>query len=253
MKKIYDVLNKYRNNKVIFKSTEFSFYNKYCEILYDNKNFKKYTEINNLFDLIKSNIIIRIFLNKNTIDKYIKEETLNKKFNTQEQIILNIKKQINNVICMKYKNFNIYIPFFNVETNDIYINHIEKLNSKPYSDLLKNYESFLINPFENYTLNLFESGFTELVKISSDNSSTAYYHYELRTIFIINNQGYLDNIISIFDKKIKNIDNTNLMNRIKVAVEKYYNNDISGFIYSLYEEKLISNKVFRKLCKIKKI
>ncbi len=253
MKNIYSILNKYKNNRIINKSNEFSFYNKYCEILYDNVNFKKYTEINNLFDLIKANIIIRSLLNKNYIDKCIKTEFSNKKFNTKEEIICNINNKINNLIYMDYNSYKIYIPLFNLETNNIYVNYIEKMNVNPYDKLFNKFEYFLINSFEVYKLNLYESRFCELVKIIEDDTSVAYYHYELRTIFIINNQGYLDNIISIFDKNMKNINNDNIIERIKMVMLKYFEGDLSGFIYSLYEEKLISNKVFRKLCKIKRI
>lgn len=83
--------------------------------------------------------------------------------------------------------------------------------------------------------------------------SNAFYHFGLRTIFIINNQGFLDNYICIFDKNMSNIDESNLIERIKIVVDAYYKNDINKFIYSLYEGKLISNKVFIKLCKVKGI
>ncbi len=154
---------------------------------------------------------------------------------------------------MKYEDFKIYIPFFNISTNNIYSNEFFKLKEVPYNDLMKNYIYFLIDPFETYKLNIFESNFTELVKIYSDNTSSAYFHFNLRTIFIINDQGFIDNTIHIFDRKMKYVDTTNIIERIKPAIRAYYKNDIAGFIYSLNEEKLISHEVFRKLCKIKRI
>lgn len=253
MKSVFEVLKKYRNNKFINTSEEVKFYDKYCEVLYDNNNFVKYTEINDLFDIIKSNIIIRSILNKNTIDKIIKEEINNHDFNTVEEIQNNIKNRFFNLPYMKYEDFKIYIPFFNISTNNIYSNEFFKLKEVPYNDLMKNYIYFLVDPFETYKLNIFESNFTELVKIYSDNTSSAYYHFNLRTIFIINDQGFIDNTIHIFDKKMKYVDTTNIIERIKPAIRAYYKNDIAEFIYSLNEEKLISHKVFRKLCKIKKI
>lgn len=253
MKSVFEVLKKYKNNKFINTSEEVKFYDKYCEVLYDNNNFVKYTEINDLFDIIKSNIIIRSILNKNTIDKIIKEEINNHDFNTVEEIQNNIKNRFFNLPYMKYEDFKIYIPFFNISTNNIYSNEFFKLKEVPYNDLMKNYIYFLVDPFETYKLNIFESNFTELVKIYSDNTSSAYYHFNLRTIFIINDQGFIDNTIHIFDKKMKYVDTTNIIERIKPAIRAYYKNDIAEFIYSLNEEKLISHKVFRKLCKIKKI
>ncbi len=252
MKSVFKVLEKNKNNKIINKSDEVKFYDTYCEILYDN-NFSKYTEINNCFDIVKSNIIIRSILNKNTMDKIIKEEMTNHDFNTIEEIQNNIINKIYNLPYMKYQDFKIYIPFFNIYTNNIYSNEFFKLKEEPYKDLMKNYVSFLLDPFETYKLNLFESNFTELIKIYSDNTSSAYYHFNLRVIFIINDQGYIDNIIHIFDKHMKYVNTTNIIERIKPAIRAYYKNDIAGFIYSLNEEKLISHKVFRKLCKIKKI
>ena len=250
---VFEVLKKYKNNKFINNSEEIKFYNKYCEVLYDNNNFVKYTEINDLFDVVKSNIIIRSILNKNTIDKIIKEEISNHDFNTVEEIQNNIKNRFFNLPYMKYEDFKIYIPFFNISTNNIYSNEFFKLKEVPYNDLMKNYIYFLIDPFETYKLNIFESNFTELVKIYSDNTSSAYYHFNLRTIFIINDQGFIDNTIYLFDKKMKYVDTTNIVERIKPAIRAYYKNDAAEFIYSLNEEKLISHKVFRKLCKIKKI
>ncbi len=253
MKSVFEILKKYKNNKFINSSEEVKFYDKYCEVLYDNNNFIKYTEINDLFDIVKSNIIIRSILNKNTIDKIIKEEISNHDFNTVEEIQNNIKNRFFNLPYMKYEDFKIYIPFFNISTNNIYSNEFFKLKEVPYNDLMKKYVYFLIDPFETYKLNIFESNFTELVKIYSDNTSSAYYHFNLRTIFIINDQGFIDNTIHIFDKKMKYVDTTNVIERIKPAIRAYYKNDIAEFIYSLNEEKLISHKVFRKLCKIKKI
>ncbi len=253
MKSVFEILKKYKNNKFINSSEEVKFYDKYCEVLYDNNNFIKYTEINDLFDIVKSNIIIRSILNKNTIDKIIKEEISNHDFNTVEEIQNNIKNRFFNLPYMKYEDFKIYIPFFNISTNNIYSNEFFKLKEVPYNDLMKKYVYFLIDPFETYKLNIFESNFTELVKIYSDNTSSAYYHFNLRTIFIINDQGFIDNTIHIFDKKMKYVDTTNIIERIKPAIRAYYKNDIAEFIYSLNEEKLISHKVFRKLCKIKKI
>ena len=252
MKSVFKILEIYKNNKFINKSDEVKFYDKYCEVLYDN-NFSKYTEINNCFDIIKSNIIIRSILNKNTIDKIIKEEMTNHDFNTIDEIQNNIKERFYNLPYLKYQDFNIYIPFFNIATNNIYSNEFFKLKEIPYCDLFKNFSSFYMDPFETYKLNLFESNFTELIKIYADNTSTAYYHFNLRTIFIINDQGYIDNIIHLFDKYMKYIDTTNIIERIKPAIKSYYKNDVASFIYSLNEEKLISHKVFRKLCKIKKI
>lgn len=252
-KSVFEILNKNRNIRYIYKSDEFRFYQKYKEILFDSYDFNKYADVKDNFDIIKANIILRGILNKNTLDKILKQELNNHSFNTVEQINKNIKGRAEYLTHMVINDYKIYIPFFNIATNYIYLNDFFKLNSSPYDSLFKNYSAYIIDTFECYKDKIFESQFTELVKVTNDSVSNAFYHFGLRTIFIINNQGFLDNYICIFDKNMSNIDESNLIERIKIVVDAYYKNDINKFIYSLYEGKLISNKVFIKLCKVKGI
>ena len=119
--------------------------------------------------------------------------------------------------------------------------------------MTKKYEPFLVEPFETYSVDLFNSLFTQLVKIDESRTSIAFYHYDFNAIFIINRQGTLDNIIYLFDKYLKNPHKYNIIERIKPLTRAYYNNDLAEFVNLLYKNGFVSYYVFRKICKVKKI
>jgi len=253
METTFKILYKYRNKRAINKCNEVKFFNRYKDILKDNDSFMSYAEPFQVFDIIRGNIIIRSLLNKNTLDKIIDDEYSNKKFNLNEEINEIIREKSLELPFIRSKGFKIFIPFFNISTNLVYSKEYEKFYLEPYKDLKKKFAPFIINPFETYQLDVFDSLFTNLVKVSSDRSSVAFYHYDLKIIFIINDQGYLDSTITLFDKYLKNPNFEHIIERVKPIINAYYDADLKTFVYQLYENKLISYKVFRKLCKEKKI
>lgn len=251
--KIYDYLYKVRNKKNFSNSEEFILFKNYKHILEEEPYFYSYSESNNLFDIIKASIIIKGIMNKNTMDRIIDEELLNTNFNTVEEIDENIKERILDLPYLRVEGQKIYIPFFNRSTNLVYSEEFNKTLKEPYINLKKKYSPFIVDPFETYKLALFNSLFTKFIKVYEDNTAVAYYHYDLKTIFVVNREGYLDNFICIFDKHLKNPSNERIINRVKDSMEKYFDNNLVSFIYSLYENKLISYFVFRRLCKWKNI
>ena len=119
--------------------------------------------------------------------------------------------------------------------------------------MAKKYDSFIIDPFESYNVDLFSSLFTQLVKIDESFTSVAFYHYDFNAIVIINKQGTVDNVIYLFDKYMKNPHKYNIIDKVKPLVQAYYNNDFNHFVYLLYKNDLISYHVFRKICKPSKL
>ncbi len=251
--KLYDYLYLQRNKKFFNNSEEFIFFRTYKRVLENEPSFLVYADYEDLFDVIKANIIIKGIINKNTIEQVIEEEFLNKNFNTNEEIIENIKERCLDLPYLKVEDQKIYIPFFNRSTNLVYSKNYEEMMNEPYLDLRKKYTPFVVNPFETYQIDLFDSLFTKFVRVMEDETSVAFYHYDLRTIFIINKQGYLDNYICLFDKYLKNYSEDRIIDRIKLVIKEYYDNNLTGFLYSMYENNLISYYVYRRLCKWKKI
>ncbi len=251
--KLFDYLYKVRNKRHFINSDEYIFFNKYKHLLEDEQSFMFYADTESLFDILKANIIIKGILNKNTIEQIIEEEYLNKNFNTNNEIIENIKERSLDLPYLRVEDQKIYIPFFNRSTNLVYTTNFEEILKEPYIDLTKKYAPFVVNPFETYQMDLFESLFTKFVRVMEDETSVAFYHYDLRTIFIINKQGYLDNYICLFDKYLKNPSEERIIDRIRTVIKYYYENNLTSFLYSLYENSLISYYVYRRLCKWKKI
>ena len=85
--------------------------------------------------------------------------------------------------------------------------------------------------------------------IKKGKTSAAFYEKSFETIYIINDQGRLDSVIPVFDKYLKQKDETNIIERISRVIEFYYSNDRNKFIRSLYSEKLISDKMYHLLLK----
>lgn len=251
--KIYEYLYKCRNKKRFNSSEEFNLYKNYKHLLEEEASFNKYLDLNDLFDIIKASILIKGIINKTTIDKIIDEEFLNQNFNTIDEIYENIKERTLDLPYLKVEGQKIYIPFFNRSTNLIYSTNYNETLTEPYINLRNKYSPFIVDPFETYKLNLFSSLFTKFIKISEDETSVAYYHYDLATIFVINKQGYLDNYICLFDKFLKNPSKERIIDRVKLVMDEYYANNLTGFIYALYENNLISFYVYRRLCKWKNI
>jgi len=253
MKSLFKELDKEKNNKVIFKSEDYQYFNENKNILKSNTFFNHYLEAKDSFDIIKANIIIEGLKNKEIIDDIIYKEYKLKDELKIEEIKSRIKEKCLDLPCLKLDEYKVFFPFFNQTTNFVYSNNNEKLLENPYKNIMEDYSSFLIDPFETYGANLFDSSFTHLVKVNEDNFTIAFYSYFLSAILIINKQGSLDNIIYLFDKHIKRPNKSRVIERIKPVIEAYYNCNLNEFVYLLFNNELISYKVFKNICKIKNI
>ena len=78
-------------------------------------------------------------------------------------------------------------------------------------------------------------GWPQVIKISENNTCTAYFHKEFNSVLIINNQGSIDNIIYLFDRFIKNPNKSNIITRLEALVEAYFSNEMNDFINILYK------------------
>ena len=143
----------------------------------------------------------------------------------------------------------IYIPFFSKSLNQLYVKEPEKLLEVPYVDLKDNFVDNVIDPFDLYGAELYNSLYTRLMKILSNGKEVAYFHYDTNTIYIINNQGRMDAKLVLFDKYIKNPSYNHMLERVKPVCKAYFDNDRSALINALYENGFISNKIIQLINK----
>jgi hypothetical protein len=205
------------------------------------------------FKVIQGNIIIRAMINKEIIDDVVSKESQDaiKADNTPEYL----KKKMWSALEEQgapYFNMDkarIYIPVYSMPLNIIYNDHCDKLLEYPYDQLATKPLTSCIDLFDAYGYKVYESAFTTLVLIKEDKTSAAFYSNDFSIIYIINNQGRLDQEIPIYDKYLKHPEMHHALNKINAAVEAYYSNDYQAFVFSLYNNGLISKKVFKRLKK----
>lgn len=204
------------------------------------------------FKLIEANALIRGMQNKKIfedgLEKYLLEASDLPQKEKDQYIKEHIWKDLDEVNAPYFMidKVRIYIPFYSIGLNLIYNDECSKLASYPYNELKTKPLSTCIDCFDVYNFALFQSPFTSLIKIKEDATTCAYFHADLETIFIINNQGRLDISIPLFDKYIKNPNKENLIKRVENVVENYYSNNRNKFLRSLLDNEFISRKLYKK-------
>lgn len=194
------------------------------------------------FAVIEKSILIQGYLNKKQIeqeaDLYSDTELQN------EEIYNSIHDRLPYFV---HNGIKIYVPFFSPAFNKRYDTKVSSLSKYPFNLLKKDFGDELVNPFELYNKELFSSPFSRLIYITEDNTTLAYYHAELKCLFIINKQGTLDQIIPLFDEYIVLPDYTNIFSRLKDLLTYFYNYDRQGFIDALKRNSFISEYLYRDI------
>ena len=209
-------------------------------VLYDNEESE--------FDIIRANILLKGLENK----KLFEEEIVNINNHGQMEhanFLTTLRERTIDQPYYEVNNKKIFIPFFSMAINQIYTDEPEKLLILPYKNLMSNFEDATIDPFDTFGADLFNSYFTNLVKICSSPNGrvTAFFNYDMNTIYLVNNQGRLDEKVVLFDKYIKRPQYTHMIERIVPVCEAYFNNDRQGMIDALYNNNLISQQVRKML------
>ena len=135
----------------------------------------------------------------------------------------------------------IYIPFFSRSLNQIYFDEPEKLLTSPYAGLKDKFQDTVIDPFDTYGSEVYNSHFSRLVKIRQDDKEAAFFHYDTNTIYFVNEQGRLDTSIVLFDRYIRHPNYAHMLERIKPVVDAYFAFDREALIKALHENGFISN------------
>ncbi len=250
--KILEYIERHQKNRNQFsKSEDYIFYAKNRKMLAKMPQFSFLTSgKENDFRLIRANIIIHGLINKNIIEQEVKnlvKYTENHQILTHEDFVEVLNQRILTRPYLEEKEGKIYIPFFPKSINSLYLHEPEKLNEYPYTDLLKSFAGLVIDPFDTYGCELYNTHFTRLIKIDSHKNVTAFFHYDTYTIYIINDQGRLDSKIVLFDRYMHKVVTTHMLERIRPVVKAYFDNNLKEFVDSLEKNGFISSRMLFKL------
>ncbi|MFA7378783.1 MAG: hypothetical protein WC014_04620, partial [Bacilli bacterium] len=141
----------------------------------------------------------------------------------------------------------LYVPIFNRVINQIYSEDFEKLLLSPYDKLVDDYETLVIDPFELYNFRIYDSLFTQFVKVYSDEEIMAVFHYDFQAIYFIDKQGRLDNKIALFDRGIRHPDFHHILERIRPVIAAYVAHDKEAMLTALVDKRLVSEKLISRL------
>lgn len=203
------------------------------------------------FDIMRANIIIRSLHNKKAIEAAVRFAVDNNDVVKREKDMAFFRTFIREkIIDLPFANeqkLRLYVPIFNRVINQIYSEEFEKLLLTPYDKLVDEFETLVIDPFEIYNFSLYDSLFTQFVKVYSDEDIMAVFHYDFQAIYFIDKQGRLDNKVALFDRGMRHPDFHHILERIRPVIAAYVANDKDAMLKALVEKKLISEKLINRL------
>lgn len=247
---LYETLANNQKHKYFFKGEEYRFFLDYRHILDSVPAFKYLSTGEDDFHVIRANIVIRSLLNKVEIEEALQfacNKSIKEYGVLNHQFISNfVKERMSNMPYIQEGDSKIYVPIFTRALNLVYSNDFEKLQKAPYDALLKSFDTSVIDPFETYNFELYNSFFTKFLVIKQSATEMAVYHFDYQTIYFINNQGRLDAKIALFDKYLKRINTNHILDRIAPAVDAYFENNRE----KLYDELINNNLISAKLIHI---
>lgn len=250
--RVFEVLKNKRKRRAKSKSLERIFYKENSYLLNKYPYFNNYISHDHDFAIIESNIICRALLNKEAIDKVVKDYK-KECFKENKKIDKTVLRERVDIAIRDLPYLNdddhhrIYIPIFSKSLNIIYVDEPEKLLKYPYSELLEDFSSSIIDPFELYNYNLYDSFFSKMIRSVSDETSCAFFNVDDYVIYVINSQGKLDIAIYLFDRYCFRFNMKEIMIRVNHLMETFYNNERSTFVVELYRQRFISYRLYRYL------
>lgn len=198
---------------------------------------------NGNFDILRINIILRGYQNKILLEE--EASNIENYFKGSEYDLETYKNIINRKMVdepyFKDGNNKIYVPFFSKVVNKIYTENPKKLLNFPYSSLKDDFVDMIIDPFDAYGYEIFNSYFSPLVKIYERDNAAAFFNYDLNIIYVINSQGRLDARITLFDKYIHRPNYSHMLERLKPVMEAYFDFDRKRFIDEMKRQGFISS------------
>ena len=245
MRKLFDyIARKAKRRKGFEKSEEFRFFLDNRHLLTKIPRFVHfYDQETEPFEIMRANIILQAYLNKSKMEeearnlgKYI---AVNKK--NHSHFIKSYHEIISEQPYYQVDKDKIFIPFFTRSLNEIYNDEPEKLLTYPYNGLADNFKDTVVDPFDTYGSELYNSHFSRLVKVRKEDKETAYFHYDTNTIYFVNEEGRLDASVVLFDRYIRHPNYAQMLERIKPVVDAYFAFDREAFIKALHDNGFLSS------------
>ena len=245
MKRLFKYIAKNAKRRNDFeKGEEYTFFLNNRHILVDMPMFAHFNEINKEpFEIMRANIIISSYLNKRKLEEEIHNlsQSIKASKSNHKAFVDALREKMINESYFQDKDDKIYIPFFNRSLNKIYIDEPEKILTYPYNGLEENYQDTVIDPFDTYGSELYNSHFSRLVKIKQVGKETAFFHYDTNTIYFVNEQGRLDTSVVLFDRYIRHPNYAHMLERIRPVVDAYFAFDREAFLTALTENGFMSS------------
>lgn len=247
---IYDILADAQAPTNFKKSSEQIYYDENRYRLNELESYSYLADSSDSFGIVRGNIILRALENKEYIEKLYKKYEKNT-FSSSVSLKEYMENGLLSLPYLIFKDEKNYVPIFALSISMIYSKNFSRLGEMPYKKIFKQYEAALIDPFDYYGYEIFISYFTRLVLIDKTPDCAAFYDYDAKAIYFVNNEGRLDAKACLFDKDLKRPLLNHLMPRIKNVVKAYFSNNREMFIQSLFDNDLISQNLFEKIKKYK--
>lgn len=238
------IASKAKRRKEFFKSEEYRFFIDNRHLFTKIPRFLNFYDIeNDSFEIMRANIILYSYLNKVKMEEEVRN--LSSYIDTNKKNHANFVKAFHEIISelpyYQEDKEKVYIPFFTRSLNQIYLKDPEKLLTYPYNGLNENFKDTVIDPFDAYGNELYNSHFSRLVKVRGEDKEIAFFHYDTNTIYFVNDQGRLDASIVLFDRYIRHPNYSHMLTRIKPVVDAYFDFDREALITALHQNGFISN------------
>lgn len=248
---IFTLLEQEKRPSTFYETDEYLFFKEHVHLLNLVPLWENYAKAEKPFDVIRANIILRSLINKAVIEQGYLLKT--KEENKNKVDVLDKKTYMENLMSdLPYFTFEkkkIYVAFFSHVINELYTSKQYLLLEKPFKSLVKDFEAAIIDPFDYYGFRLFNSYFTKLIPIKKTKNILAMYDYDSESLYFINEQGRLDNSVSLFDKGIESPIKTHLIERIEDVAEAYLSFNKEKFYESLVKGGFVSLKLMDHLNK----
>ena len=239
-------LEKKQHNTPFLTSDQRRFFFDNAGMLNEHPAFARYTRATKPFDIIRANIIIQSLLNKRAIERaFANARAVYKKRQEpedREALIMATQEAIESLPYYQEGPNRIYLPIFPRTINRIYAGEFYRLDEKNIVRFRRNFEALILDPFDTYGPELYNSYFTKLVRVTDDKNFVVYYDYDACCLYVVNSQGRLENAICFFDTGIPRKENNHMMERALPVAEAYLKGDRDLLLKTLVEKKLISSK-----------
>ena len=245
MKKLFDyIASKAKRRQGFEKSEEFRFFLEYRHLLTKIPRFVHFYDLESEpFEIMRANIILQAYLNKSKMEQEIHNLsnyiTVNKK--NHAHFVKSFHEIISEQPYYQEDKDKIFIPFFTRSLNQIYNEDPEKLLTYPYNGLADNFKDTVVDPFDTYGSELYNSQISRLVKIREFDKETAFFHYDTNTIYFVNEEGRLDASVVLFDRYIRRPNYAHMLERIKPVVDAYFAFDREAFLKALHDNDFLSS------------